>query len=64
MTNFEKIKSMTIEEMGKTIYDFLMQDFVDVQSEVFCSMCGYVEETCDGECDKGLRAWLNKEIEE
>lgn len=54
MTNFEKIKSMTVEEL--------------VDEDVFdCKCCIYrdSEEVCwNGICRSGIRKWLNKEVEE
>lgn len=62
MTNYEKIKSMTAEEMTDALYDFLLQD--GITSDVFCSCCINGDRCCDDNCYAGLLAWLNKEIDE
>lgn len=56
MTNYEKIKAMSIEEM------------VDVADELSCfGKCGFCTEGtgphCDGKCDEHIAEWLESEAE-
>lgn len=66
MTNYEKIKSMTAEEMQKALFDFLWncEDAEDL-SEVFCWYCIHDDDlSCGGKCQDGVLAWLNSEVKE
>ena len=55
MTNYERIKAMSVEEMAE---DF----FGD------CDHCAYLDKRCneheDMRCEKGVELWLNSEVEE
>lgn len=55
MTNYEKIKNMTVAEMVMFI------DFEDT-----CNYCVYAnDDNCKGlKCREGVKAWLNQEVEE
>lgn len=53
MTNYEKIKAMSIEEMAKDI------------SEITCNYCAENKKACcDGLCEKHVGEWLVSEAEE
>ena len=59
MTNYEKIKAMSVEEMVNYISDSLN----------VCEDCpAYRDETCDGlisrSCEEELAKWLLQEVEE
>lgn len=66
MTNYEKIKSMTAEEMQKALFEFLWKiEDADDLGEVFCWHCIHDDQlNCGGKCDDGVLAWLNSEVEE
>lgn len=54
MTNYEKIKSMSVEEMAEFMYE-----------NCLCACCPY----CDGglchcDCKDGHKKWLESEVEE
>ena len=55
LTNFEKIKQMTIEEMA----DWLQDDI----SGCFCCIYGH-DYTCPNTCIYGIKQWLESEAEE
>lgn len=66
MTNYEKIKNMTAEEMQKALFELLweIEDAEDL-GEVFCWHCIHDDQlNCGGQCDKGVLAWLNSEVKE
>ena len=55
MTNFEKIKNMTVEEMV---------EFIILKDD--CECCKYADDddACDEfECRDGIKAWLEQEAE-
>jgi len=55
MNNFEKIKSMTIEEMA---------DFLDDGCSTYCdTYCDYGKTGCYGDCHQGIKKWLESEVE-
>lgn len=55
MTNYERIKAMSVEEMAEIIYDC-------------CQHCIYQDKECynneDMRCSDGNLKWLNSEVEE
>ena len=52
MTNFEKIKSLTVKEM------------VNFICEGACNYCIYADGDCRGfKCREGVREWLEQEAE-
>lgn len=54
MTNYEKIKNMTVAEMVM---------FIDCEGT--CNYCVYANDDCKGlKCREGVKAWLNQEVEE
>ena len=56
MTNFEKIKNMSIEEMAKKIFD-KVEEGCRYCSQRKCSPMGQ-------DCIGGIVEWLNSEVEE
>lgn len=54
MTNFERIKAMSLDEMAEQI------------AANSCHNCVYVfsEEPCRGRCTEGTRKWLESEAED
>ena len=50
MTNFEKIKAMTVEEMAKLLFELT-------------SPCGYTR-CLDGNCFECVKKYLESEVEE
>lgn len=50
-TNFQRIKSMSIDEMAQ----WVCENF-----EITCDFCDF---KCDGDCEKGFKQWLQKECE-
>lgn len=51
MTNFEKIKNMSVEELAYYVYRFID--------------CRYCPIYCnDGECCEAIKQWLKSEVEE
>lgn len=52
MTNYEKIKNMSVEEMAK---------FMDIHSNYPCRHCIGCESNID--CEQGIRKWLESEAE-
>ena len=57
MTNFEKIKAMSVEEMAMFLND----------TTSVCLCCEYLTSCCvDGtyDCYEGTRKWLESEVEE
>ena len=58
MTNADKIRSMTNEQLAKTI--------ADIRSGDCCFYCGHnqgIGYACDGNCDDGLLIWLLQEAD-
>ena len=53
MTNFEKIKSMSVKEMAEFIFD-----------NYRCRKCACANNNCDGKCKLGIAKWLKKEVSE
>jgi hypothetical protein len=55
MTNYEKIKAMSVEEMAELIDDSP------------CNSCNYRQKgfsKCPQECEEGIKEWLESEVEE
>lgn len=61
MTNFEKIKNMTVKEMAIAILQYSNTIFSS------CEYCKpeYIRNTtrCSGRCKSGIIAWLESEVE-
>ena len=55
MTNYEKIKAMSIDEMAEY---FLTKSFDP------CDITNFPVVDCDAGCDKCIRKWLESEVEE
>ena len=53
MTNYERIKAMTIEEMAEWFYN-------DIDK---CAFCVYNNEDYCGGCKNGHMCWLESEVE-
>ena len=54
MTNFERIKSMPVDELAK---------FLACSIGIPCGICVFDSKglDCSGQCIDGIRDWLNKE---
>ena len=50
MTNYERIKNMTIHE----IVDLIIHNYR-------CRKCAYYNRCCNGECEQGIKEWLESE---
>jgi hypothetical protein len=57
MTNFEKIKNMTIDEMA----EFLTRKVFERDYEIPSMDCFFCEET---HCIRCIKQWLEREVEE
>ena len=56
MTNFERIKEMSVEEMAEWLDSF---DFTE------CNCCTYTNSNCHNvSCEDGHKQWLESEVEE
>lgn len=53
MTNYEKIKAMSVEEMAEFIHGLFGWE----------GSCGFCK-TCDNDCIGGMKKWLESEVEE
>lgn len=53
-TNYERIKSMSVEEITK---------FLDVFSVNSCDFCGNWTKGCHFECEQRIKQWLESEAE-
>lgn len=51
MTNYERIKSMSVEE----IVDFINKNYK-------CRKCAYYNKCCDSNCESGIKLWLEAEV--
>lgn len=55
MTNYEKIKQMSVEEMAEWLKDALKE----------CDVCVYGKQNiCPETCVYGVKQWLEREVEE
>ena len=56
MTNYEKIKSMSVDEIANTIYE---------SGWAVCELCECRTARCNGkECLEAHKKWLESEVEE
>lgn len=56
MTNFERIKAMSVGEMTEWLDSF---DFTE------CNCCAYTNSNCHNvSCEDGHKQWLGSEVEE
>ena len=56
MTNFEKFKQgLTVEELATL--------FKDSWGKSYCGYCIYNSLTCFGNCEYGIKKWLESEVE-
>ena len=61
MTNFEKIKQMSVDEIS---------EFLFVHQFLKCNNCDYYKKQCGGEyfddksCTVGIKKWLESEVDE
>jgi hypothetical protein len=51
MTNYERIKNMTIHE----IVDLISHNYK-------CRKCAYYNRCCNEECEQGIKEWLESEV--
>nr|DAJ50703.1 MAG TPA: hypothetical protein [Caudoviricetes sp.] len=61
MTNYERIKNMSIEEMAKWLDEMLFGKIQDIYK------CGYYENDSESQyqlCVKDRKSWLESEVEE
>ena len=57
ITNFERIKNMSVEEMVKTIDDY--------RYFLACDLCVFFGDNCpNNSCTVGIKLWLESEAEE
>ena len=66
MTNFERIRNMTLEEMANALYERPMS-YVDC--EKYCAYtkdgrCDKFDDDGKGSCVDGIKLWLESEVEE
>ncbi len=54
MTNFERIKNMSVEEMAAQI----------IETGLGCEYCKYDDYTCSNDCEFGVKKWLESEAED
>ena len=59
LTNYERIKSMTIEEMAK----FFNNEIDDIECSCRCKYYNIGQPKCDYRCTKGYTEWLMQEVE-
>ena len=52
-TNYDRIKSMSVEEMA---------EFIDKNYK--CRKCAYYNKCCNGDCTNGIIQWLLQEVNE
>ena len=56
MTNYEKIKNMTVEELAR---------FLANRNQTDCINCPCFGEVCnENSCDNALKIWLESEVKE
>lgn len=66
MTNYEKIKQMSLDEIS----EFLFVQFLFVHQFLKCNNCDYYKKQCDGDyfddksCTVVIKHWLESEVEE
>ena len=64
MTNFERIKSMSVEQLAKLLIDTNNGDFiVNICDCMYCDECNEESVKCSGRCDKAIIKWLESEVE-
>lgn len=56
MTNYEKIKNMSVEEMAKFLYALTCNER--------CQFCAFKVPDCGAYCDKGFSKHLRQEVKE
>lgn len=57
MTNYEKIRNMSIEEMAKFLYNL-------TGGNERCQLCAFKTPDCGAYCGKGFLEYLRKETSE
>lgn len=60
MTNIEKIKEYTVEEMAEFIVGVINEDLLLPCDAEMCILNG---NTCQSMCIKGVKGWLESEVE-
>lgn len=61
MNNFEKIKSMTVDEMAEWLDNQLSCSFCE---KFLNKTCGHCEDFCYSKRPKRIKQWLLAEVEE
>lgn len=77
MTNFEKIKNATLEELADLLVDLGVESFTSEEEDNICLFCEYYDDDCgcmnydkwtNGVCDPGgvrgrstIKSWLIEE---
>ena len=67
MTNFEKIKNMSVEEMAEWLDEILIDNSCYPCKIKDIGKCGYLEKDFDSRCQlcaKNRKLWLESEVEE
>lgn len=53
ISNYERIKNMSVEEIAHLI-----------AHNYRCRKCAYHNKCCNGECENGIKEWLNSEVDD
>lgn len=65
MTNYERIKSMSVEQLAELLSDANDGDFmVNICDSMYCDECNEESVKCSGQCDKAIINWLESEVSE
>lgn len=67
MTNFEKIKNMSVEEMAEWLDEMLSDNRCYPCVKKHIDKCGYFEKDFDSRCRlcvRNRKLWLESEVEE
>lgn len=67
MTNFEKIKNMTVEEMAEWLDEIVLDNSCYPCKIKDIDKCGYNEKDFDSRCQlciQNRKLWLESEVEE
>ena len=63
MTNYEKIKTMSVEEMAEYLSCLKLGcDTICVAAELW-GIKNHTEESCCSSCVQAIKAWLESEVE-
>lgn len=67
MTNYEKIKNMSVEEMAEWLDEILLDNSCYPCKIRDINKCGYSEKSFDSRCQlcvRNRKLWLESEVEE